>query len=61
MTKFETKQCQQIQRYMDFGESAIAARSLSALYRSARTTQSQNEMLALANCFGILKHPDFVI
>ena len=35
------------------------ARALSALYRSARTTKSQNEILAVALAYGVVSNSEF--
>jgi hypothetical protein len=35
------------------------ARALSALYRSARTTKSQNEILAIALAYSVVSNSEF--
>jgi hypothetical protein len=37
------------------------ARVLSALYRSARSKKSQNEILGVALAYGVLSHDEFII
>jgi hypothetical protein len=37
------------------------ARALSALYRSARKTSQQNEILAIAIANGLVSHNEFII
>jgi hypothetical protein len=37
------------------------ARALSALYRAARTTKSQNEIMAVALTYRVVSLPDFIV
>ena len=39
----------------------FAARSLSALYRSARKESQQREILAIAMVYGLVTNPEFII
>jgi hypothetical protein len=41
------------------GNLGAAARGLSALYRSARKTSQQEEILKLAMAYSLVNHPDF--
>jgi len=41
------------------GNHSAAARGLSALYRSARKTSQQEEILKLAMAYSLINHPDF--
>jgi len=61
MTKFQTKQVEMIQIYLANNMQDTAARSLSALIRSAMTAKSQNELMAEAVKLGINNHPDFIV
>jgi hypothetical protein len=47
-----------IQHYNN-GNHSAAARGLSALYRSARKTSQQEEILKLAMAYSLVNHPDF--
>jgi hypothetical protein len=37
------------------------ARALSALYRAARSTKSQNEIMAIALSYGVVSHNEFIV
>lgn len=50
-----------IHLYLANGMSDTAARSLSALIRSALTAKGRAELLALAETIGVVNHPDFII
>jgi len=62
MTKSESKE---IARSVQYSEAGLGkdylARALSALIRSARTTKSQNEILAVAVAHGITSNPEFIV
>jgi hypothetical protein len=62
MTKSETNETT---RAIKFSEAGLGvdylARALSSLYRSARTTKSQNEILALAVAYRATSSKEFII
>ena len=62
MTKSESKE---IARSIQYSEAGLGkdylARALSSLIRSARTTKSQNEILAIAVAHGITSNPEFIV
>jgi hypothetical protein len=62
MTKSESKE---IARSVQYSEAGLGkdylARALSGLIRAARTTKSQNEILAIATAHGITSNPEFII
>jgi hypothetical protein len=62
MTKSESKE---IARSVQYSEAGLGkdylARALSSLIRSARTTKSQNEILAVAVAHGITSNPEFIV
>lgn len=61
MTKSENREISVITRYHAAGlEKDWVARSLSALYRSARSKKSQTEIMAIALMFGVVNHPEFI-
>jgi hypothetical protein len=37
------------------------ARALSALYRAARSTKSQNEILAIALAYSVVSNSEFIV
>jgi hypothetical protein len=61
MTKSESKE---IARSVQYSEAGLGkdylARALSALIRSARTTKSQNEIMAIAVAHGVTSNPEFI-
>ena len=61
MTKSESKE---IARSIQYSEAGLGkdylARALSALIRSARTTKSQNEIMAIATAHGVTSNPEFI-
>ena len=61
MTKSESKE---IARSVQYSEAGLGkdylARALSALIRSARTTKSQNEIMAVAVAHGVTSNPEFI-
>jgi len=61
MTKFQSKQVDMINLYLANNMIDTAARSLSALIRSAMTTKSQNELKDLAAKLKLTNHPDFIV
>lgn len=60
MTKFQAKQVSMINTYIANNMHDTAARSLSALIRSAMTAKNQNELMALAAKLNLVNHPDFI-
>ena len=61
MTKSETRDCLNIVRYIGAGMIDTAARAASALYRSARTVKSQNEVMSFALAYSLVSRPEFVV
>lgn len=60
MTKSETRELANVAKYIAAGMIDTAARSVGALYRAARTTKSQNEILAFAMAYRLVSHPEFI-
>ncbi len=60
MTKSETREITQAIAYGRELGADYMARAISALYRSARTTKSQNEILAVAVAYGLVSNPEFI-
>ena len=61
MTKAETREATQAVAYGQTLGADYMARALSALYRAARSTKSQNEILALALAYGVVSNDEFII
>ena len=61
MTKSETREVSKTIQYSATLGADYAARVLSALYRSARTTRSKLEILAVALDMGVTSHDEFII
>jgi UDP-N-acetyl-D-mannosaminuronate dehydrogenase len=61
MTKSENREVLNAVRYINAGMTDTAARALSALYRSARTTKSQNEILALGVAYNLVTLPEWIV
>ena len=61
MNKAQKRQVALIEVYLANGMPDTAARSLSALIRSALTSKSRAELLGLAASFGVINHPEFII
>jgi hypothetical protein len=61
MTKSESKE---VARSVQYSEAGLGkdylARALSSLIRSARTTKSQNEIMAVAVAHGVTSNPEFI-
>jgi hypothetical protein len=61
MTKSETNE---VTRAIKFSEAGLGtdylARALSGLYRAARTTKSQNEILAVAVAYNATSSKEFI-
>ena len=61
MTKLETRKvAKTLQHGATLGKDYMA-RVLSSLYRSARTTKSQNEILAVALAYGVISSSEFIV
>jgi hypothetical protein len=61
MTKSESKEVAKSVQYSEAGLGKdYLARSLSSLIRSARTTKSQNEIMAVAVAHGVTTNPEFI-
>ena len=62
MTKSESKE---IARSVQYSEAGLGkdylARALSGLIRAARTTKSQNEIMAIAVAHGVTSNPEFIV
>tara|TARA_R110000868_G_scaffold6479_1_gene36649 strand:+ start:199 stop:384 length:186 start_codon:yes stop_codon:yes gene_type:complete len=61
MTKSETREISKTRAYAPTLGADYAARVLSMLYRAARTTRSQMEILAVALEMGVTSHAEFII
>jgi len=61
MTKSETRELATIAVYHKLGMIDTVARSLSALIRATRKAQTRAELLADAQRFGVVGHPDFIV
>ena len=61
MTKSETREITKTIAYGSELGSDYMARAISALYRAARTTKSQNEILAIAVAYGLVSNPEFIV
>jgi hypothetical protein len=61
MTKSESKEVAKSVQHSEAGLGKdYLARSLSSLIRSARTTKSQNEIMAIAVAHGVTSNPEFI-
>lgn len=61
MTKSEAKEIAKCVQYSEAGLGKdYLARALSSLIRSARTTKSQNEIMAIAVSHGVTSNPEFI-
>jgi len=60
MTKSEKREIAITLKMQHFGANYVA-RALSALYRSARTTKSQNEIMAIALAYGVVSNDEFIV
>jgi hypothetical protein len=61
MTKSENREIATAIRYSAAGLGPdYLARALSALYRSARTSKSQNEIMAIALAYGVVSNDEFI-
>ena len=61
MNKSETREVAKTIQYGQTLGADYMARALSALYRAARTTKSQNEILAIALAYSVVSNNEFVV
>jgi hypothetical protein len=61
MTKSETRETALTLKFGATLGPDYMARALSALYRAARSTKSQNELLAIALAYGVVSNDEFII
>jgi UDP-N-acetyl-D-mannosaminuronate dehydrogenase len=61
MTKSENREIINAVRFMNGRRPDIAARRVATLYRSARTTKSQNEILTFAIAYKLINLPDWIV
>ena len=61
MNKFQAKQLITIKTYIAMNNDGAAARSLSALIRSAMRQSQKTALLAEASALGLNSHPDFIV
>jgi hypothetical protein len=61
MNKNQLKQIEIAKLYLSMGIKDAAARSVSALIRSAMSAKSRNALLAFALENGLTNHPDFIV
>ena len=61
MTKSEYNEVIKAVRYINAGMTDTAARALSALYRAARSTKSQNEILAFGMDNKLVTLPEWIV
>lgn len=60
-TKSETRELINAVRYINAGMIDTAARAVSALYRSARTTRSQDYIPAFGMAYGLVSHAEWTV
>lgn len=60
MTKAQARQIEMVQKYIALGMIDTAARSVSALIRSAMRAKDIAELRAFAESHGLTKHPEFI-
>lgn len=62
MTKSESRE---VERAINYAAAGLGpdylARALSALYRAARSTKSQNEIMATAHAHAVTSNPEFIV
>jgi hypothetical protein len=62
MTKSESKEAAKSVMYSEAGLGKdYLARALSSLIRSARSSKSQNEIMAIAVAHGVTSNPEFIV
>jgi UDP-N-acetyl-D-mannosaminuronate dehydrogenase len=59
-TQSETRELINAVRYINAGMVDTAARAVSALYRSARSKKSQNDILAFGMAYGLVSLPEWI-
>lgn len=60
MTKIQAREIATAQKYIALGMIDTAARSVSALIRSAMRAKDAAEIRAFAEAHGLTKHPEFI-
>jgi protein-disulfide isomerase-like protein with CxxC motif len=61
MSKAETRELNRLELYRAAGaDTGMIARSLSALIRAARTNKSAADLRAVADQWGVTRHPEFI-
>ena len=60
MTKSEQREVDLAKKYHSLGHADIAARSLSALIRAARTKATAEALRVVADVLGVSNHPEFI-
>ena len=61
MTKSEQREVAKTIKYGQTLGADYMARAFSALYRAARTTKSQNEILSIALAYSVVSNNEFII
>jgi hypothetical protein len=61
LTKSQQREVSRTVAHMSALGADFAARSLSALYRSARRESQQREILAIALAYSLVTNPEFII
>lgn len=61
MNKSETREVAKIIQFGQHLGADYMARGLSALYRAARTTKSQEQILAIAVAYQVVSNSEFII
>lgn len=61
MTKQQSREIATVQKYIALGMIDTAARTVSALIRSAMRAKDVAELRAFADAHGLTKHEDFII
>ncbi len=61
MNKAQKREVAMIETYIGHGMTDTAARSLSALIRSALTNKTKRDLIAMAEGLRLAGHPEFII
>jgi hypothetical protein len=61
MNKSEQREVNKLQQAYDLGMDDMVARALSALIRACMTSRSRAALMAKANEWEMLDHPEFII
>ena len=61
MNKHQQKQIEILKAHLAIGNIDAAAMGLSALIRSAMTKKQSQTLMHIAEEFGIINHPEFII